>query len=306
VTAKPAVNRLSRIEMICNAPDRLAEFYQSAFGFARTGQARIAEPAVTGVPGAAASTVRLRLGEQEIELTAIVPPGRPYPRGVSSRSPLFQHVAIVVTDMAAAYERLSANAGVTAISTAGPQLLPASSGSVTAYKFRDPDGHPLELLAFPRDSIPVQWRKPAVTACIGIDHSALSVADTERSVNFYERLGLRRVGGSLNRGPEQDKLDDVAGAVVEVTALAPPQISTPHLELLCYRDGADHPSPTLAKNDVAATRLFLEVRNGETLDALCAQNADAVLSRPVQVEAGVRRAMLRDPDGHLLYLETAR
>ena len=27
----------------------------------------------------------------------------------------------------------------------GPQLLPPSTGSVTAFKVRDPDGHPLEL-----------------------------------------------------------------------------------------------------------------------------------------------------------------
>jgi catechol 2,3-dioxygenase-like lactoylglutathione lyase family enzyme len=295
--------------MICNAPDRLAEFYQAAFGFVRTGQTRILEPAVaalTGVPGATASTVRLRLGEQEIELTAIVPPGRAYPRGVSGRSPLFQHIAVVVSDMAAAYARLSATDGVTAISTAGPQLLPASSGGVTAYKFRDPDGHPLELLAFPRDATPAQWQKVGKTACIGVDHSALSVADTERSVKFYARLGLHRVGGSVNKGPQQDRLDDAAGAVVEVTALAPPQISTPHLELLCYRTGADRSSPPLATNDVAATRLILGVQNGDMLDAFCGQNADAVVAGPVQFGCGIRRAMLRDPDGHLLCLETAR
>ena len=303
-----AVHRLSRIEMICNAPDRLAEFYQSAFGFVRTVQSRMAAPAVaaiTGIPGATAYTVRLRLDEQEIELTAFVPLGRAYPRGVSGRSPLFQHVAIVVSDMAAAYERLSANAGVTAISTAGPQSLPASSGGVTAYKFRDPDGHPLELIAFPRDAIPARWQKPAATACIGIDHSALSVADTERSVAYYERLGLRRVGGSLNQGPQQDKLDGMAGAIVEVTALAPPLISTPHLELLCYRQPA-RALPLLGTNDIAATRLVFWVQNGDMLDALCVQNADAVLSGPVRFECGVRRALLRDPDGHLLCLETAR
>jgi len=308
VTAKPAVSRLSRIEMICNAPDRLAEFYQAAFGFVRTGQGGIAAPAVAataGVPGATAYAVRLRLGEQEIELTAIVPPGRAYPRGVSGRSPLFQHIAIVVSDMASAYARLSACAGVTAISTAGPQVLQASSGGVTAYKFRDPDGHPLELLAFPRDAMPARWQKPAATACIGLDHSALSVADTERSVAFYARLGLRRVGGSLNQGPQQDKLDGIAGAVVQVTALAPPQISTPHLELLCYRR-PDRSSELLGTDDIAATRLVFGVQDGDTLDALCAQNADAVQSGPVQFEGGVRRALLRDPDGHLLCLETAR
>jgi hypothetical protein len=116
---------------------------------------------------------------------------------------------------------------------------------------------------------------------------------------------LRRVGGSLNQGPQQDKLDGIAGAVVQVTALAPPQISTPHLELLCYRR-PDRSSELLGTDDIAATRLVFGVQDGDTLDALCAQNADAVQSGPVQFEGGVRRALLRDPDGHLLCLETAR
>lgn len=35
--------------------------------------------------------------------------------------------------------------------------LPESSGGVTAFKFRDPDGHPLELLAFPDGKVPSRW-----------------------------------------------------------------------------------------------------------------------------------------------------
>ena len=29
---------------------------------------------------------------------------------------------------------------------------------IVLFKFRDPEGHPLELLAFPRDSVPACWR----------------------------------------------------------------------------------------------------------------------------------------------------
>jgi hypothetical protein len=42
------------------------------------------------------------------------------------------------------------------------------------------------------------------------------------------------------------------------------------------------------------------------LATLCAENPDAVLSGPVRFEHGARRAMLRDPDGHLLCLEAVR
>jgi catechol 2,3-dioxygenase-like lactoylglutathione lyase family enzyme len=301
-----AVQRLSRITMICSDPDRLADFYEAAFGFERTGATSIAEPAfaaLIGISGATARVITLQLGGQEVELTGVDPPGQNYPRGISGRSPLFQHFAIVVSDMAAAYARLSAQRGCTAISTHGPQLLPVSSGGVTAYKFRDPEGHPLELIAFARDAVPARWQGDSATGCLGIDHSAISVIDTERSVKFYERLGLHRTGGSLNRGPEQAQLDGLAGAIVEVTALAPPRFFTPHVELLCYRDSDDPTSAPPGTNDVAATRLVMAVPDDQTLELLCTQNPDAILSGPVRFEHGARRALLRDPDGHLLCLE---
>ena len=303
-----SVQRLSCITMVCGEPDQSAHFYKAAFGFVQTGEASITEPAfakLMGISGATARVITLRLGEQEIELAGIWPSGRSYPRGVSGRSPLFQHFAIVVSDMAIAYARLSKQAGWKPISTDGPQLLPASSGGVAAYKFRDPEGHPLELIAFARDAIPSRWQVPSPAVCLGIDHSAISVADTERSFKFYERLGLWRKAGSLNSGPEQEKLDDVAGALVEVTALALSRLSTPHIELLCYRGGLDRESALPGTNDVAATRLVLAVGNDEMLEECCAQNPDALVLGPVRFEHGALRAMLRDPDGHLLCLEAS-
>lgn len=304
-----AVQRLSRIILICSEPERLADFYEAAFGFVRTDEASITEPAfarLIDIPGATAHIITLRLGEQEIELAGVHPPGQNYPRGVSGRSSLFQHFAIVVSDMATAYARLSAHGGWETISTDGPQSLPASSGGVTAFKFRDPDGHPLELIAFSPNAIPNKWQESTTAECLGIDHSAISVTDTERSVKFYTRLGLHCTGGSLNSGPEQDRLDNVMGTLVEVTALAPPRFSTPHIELLRYRGGVDRETTPPGTNDVAATRLVLAAGNNQILESLCAENPDAVLSGPVQFEHGARRAMLRDPDGHLLCLERPR
>jgi catechol 2,3-dioxygenase-like lactoylglutathione lyase family enzyme len=293
--------------MVCREPAQLADFYEAAFGFRRTDEAVITEPAfaaLIGIPGATARVIVMQLCDQTVALIAVAPPGQPYPRAVSGMSSLFQHFAIVVSDMAAAYARLSAVPDWEAISTCGPQLLPASSGGVTAFKFRDPEGHPLELIAFPADAVPIPWLKSSATGCLGIDHSAISIADTERSVKFYEQFGLRRTAGSLNTGPEQDRLDGVTDALVAVTALAPPAGATPHVELLCYRTGFDW-APPPAINDVAATRLVLAIQNGEILDALCRQVPDAILSGPVRFNDGSQRAMLRDPDGHLLCLEAA-
>jgi catechol 2,3-dioxygenase-like lactoylglutathione lyase family enzyme len=304
-----SVQRLSRITMICGDPDRLANFYEAAFGFVRTGEASTTETAfgkLIGIPNATARVVCLQLGKQTIELAAVSPSGQPYPYGVSGWSPLFQHFAIVVSNMASAYARLSECEGWKAISADGPQLLPVSSGSVTAYKFRDPEGHPLELIAFARHAVPAKWQVTSATGCLGIDHSAISISDTERSVRFYERFGLRRVGGSLNSGPEQDKLDNVVGALVEVTALASSRFSTPHVELLCYRGHFNRKTALPRVNDVAATRLVLSLESSMILNALCARSRDVLLSDPVRFAHGALRAMLRDPDGHLLCIETSQ
>ena len=94
-----------------------------------------------------------------------------------------------------AYRRLCSVSGWTAISIDGPQRLPASSGGVSAFKFRDPDGHPLELLAFPDGAWPAHWQaRSNGDLALGIDHSAISVSDSARSIAFYEALGLRVAG----------------------------------------------------------------------------------------------------------------
>jgi len=274
-----SVRHIARIHLICSDAARIASFYQNAFDF---------------VPSASARAVELRLGDQTIVLTDSGPGGGRYPADVDSASLLFQHFAIVVGDMAAAFAQLSRQTGWTPISTGGPQRLPASSGGVTAFKFRDPDGHPLELLAFPT---------PARTGKIfqGIDHSALSVADTARSVAFYQSLGLTVAGGSINHGPEQDRLDGLSGVRVEVTPLALPSHSSPHVELLCY--GRERESAPAALDDIASTRLVFAVETKPDLHALCISHVDALVSGPQEVGGHVVRATMRDPDGHLIVLE---
>jgi catechol 2,3-dioxygenase-like lactoylglutathione lyase family enzyme len=284
----PAVS-LARIEMVCRDPDGVAEFYRTAFGFRRAG----------GNDG-----LDLALGSQTVRLIGAGPGGRPYPADVAGWSPLFQHIAIVVADMALAYAHLSTISGWTPISTSGPQLLPATSGGVSAFKFRDPEGHPLELIAFPPGAVPPQWQTASMDVCLGIDHSAVSVSDTARSIAFYQSLGLDRSGGSLNIGSAQARLDDVADPMVEVTALTPAQ-ATPHVELLCYRGEFDRRASAPTLDDIAATRLVLKVENRATLGAICAGATSALLSGPGPRGDDLDRALLRDPDGHLIWLEAA-
>ena len=208
--------------------------------------------------------LRMRLVAQEIELSECSPPGAAYPADMAASDPRFQHIAIVTDDIVRASERVM-SLGVAPISRDGPVHLPVASGGVTAFKFRDPDGHPLELLQFPAG-------RPR-----GFDHSAISVREVERSVEFYAKIGVCEVSRQVNTGPEQDALDGLADAHVDVLALRPPQ-PTPHVELLCYRQSHDNFTLCCALNDIAADRLVFHTTDG-----------------------GLR--LRRDPDGHVVLLD---
>jgi catechol 2,3-dioxygenase-like lactoylglutathione lyase family enzyme len=282
------IRRLASFGVTTSDAHQLSEFYQHALDFRVLETGRRLGPEferLMGVEGGA-SAITLGLGDAVVELLQFDRPGRPYPEGAVSSDLWFQHFAIIVADIQLAYQRLVSVGGWMAISTDGPQQLPASSGGVTAFKFRDPDGHPLELLAFPDGHMPEHWQvRSRGNLFLGIDHSAIGVADSAASIAFYEGLGLHVAARSLNTGPEQERLDAVNHAQVEVTALAPEQ-ATPHVELLCYRSVTRGESTIVRSNDVAATRLVFEV--------------DRHSSGGAKAPRGVI-----DPDGHHLVLSAA-
>jgi len=116
--------------------------------------------------------------------------------------------------------------------------LPPRNGGVAAFKFRDPDGHPLELVHFPPGQGRAVWRAAwhggGPGPFLGIDHSALPVSGTARSLRFYRRLGFRPAYRTWNRGPEQARLDGLPGARLRVTGLRLPGAAGMGLELLAY------------------------------------------------------------------------
>jgi catechol 2,3-dioxygenase-like lactoylglutathione lyase family enzyme len=288
-TDVPAVGRLARFGLITHEASRLATFYQRAFGgtvVSREHRSGTAFERLTHVCGGA-QCVTVAIGDQLIELWEFDQPGCAYPRDLSPYDVHFQHFAIVVADMTQALSELSSVEGWTPISTAGPQRLPRRSGGVTAFKFRDLEGHPLELLAFASGNAPDHWRRYSGQGVfLGIDHSAISVENVRRSVTFYEELGLKIVARTLNHGLEQQRLDGVADPQVDVIALAP-EVATPHVELLCYRSPSRPQSPALRSNDVAATRLIFQVA-----------------SRAAASIAHCCEQIIQDPDGHHLQIAT--
>ena len=288
--------------------DRSVAFFTEVLGFTRVGETEVAGAEyerLTGVFGARIRLARLRLGDELLELSQyLAPEGRPIPADSRSNDRWFQHVAIVVRDMDEAYRRLRA-ARVRFAST-GPQLLPASNpnaGGIRAFYFKDPDGHPLELIWFPEGKGDPRWRRVSDRLFLGIDHTAIVVADTERSLRFYrDLLGFAVQGESRNYGTEQEHLNNVEGASLRITGL---RLSRgPGVELLEYLSPATGRAfPADARpNDLLHWHTLVGVGAGESLPLVGAAPAPAV-SRGVATVSdstfGYRRGlMVRDPDGH--------
>jgi catechol 2,3-dioxygenase-like lactoylglutathione lyase family enzyme len=292
--------------------DRAVAFYEQALGFKKVGERTVTGPehdTLTGIFGTRVRMARLRLGDEFVELEQYVAPaGQPVPLDSRSNDLWFQHFAVVVSDMEKAYEHVR-GFGVQSISSA-PQTIPASNraaAGIKAYKFRDPDGHPLELLYFPADKGRAKWQDKS-RLFLGIDHSAITVADTERSTGFWRDLvGLAVAGGSLNTGATQEQLDNAVGAVVRITGLKPERDASPGLEFLQYvTPSGGRPSPIgLRANDLVATRTVVEVDDLAALaDKLQAQKVSFISPQPVSVSGMPWRKglMVRDPDGHPVLL----
>ncbi len=268
------VRRLLRMELTVSDLAASEQFYTGSLGFTVAERGWV-EPALAALLGAKAIRhVTLRRGGQTVALHAFLPPGALYPLRHSSSDQSFQHFALPVEN--ARSQAIGLPLEAPSISEGGAQRLPSRSGGAIAFKFRDPEGHPLELIQFPDH------------ARGGIDHSAIVVADAERSIAFYrDRLGLRLGSRQVNTGPEQDRLDGLVGALVEVVALEP-EVATPHVELLAYRSPPVVPAPLWHARDVVGTRLVFDV---EDLPDPATTLAD-----------GARAALIEDPDGHKLLL----
>ena len=257
-----------------------------------------------GVFGTRMRIVRLRLGDEQIELTEyLAPRGRPIPVDSRSNDRWFQHVAIIVSDMDLAYARLRQHKVEHA--SPEPQRLPdwnAAAGGIKAFYFKDPDGHPLEILQFPAGKGDPRWHTSSARLFLGIDHTAIVVSDTDTSLRFYrDGLGLRVAGDSTNYGPEQERLNNVFGARLHITGLraaAGPGIE--FLEYLSPRNG--RPAVGIESNDLAHWETTVTGRDADAAFTQLQQAGALFVSPSVATFRDDHRLtkglLVRDPDGH--------
>ncbi|MEO6860943.1 MAG: VOC family protein [Microcoleus sp.] len=312
--APPQVQKIRAIALTVTDADRSQDFYTKALSFEPVSDITVEGQnysALEGVDGAQIRIITLQLGDELIELMQYLNvEGKPIPKDSQSNDLWFQHLAIAVSDIDRAYEHLR-NFPIHPISTA-PQTIPPENqeaAGVRAFKFKDIDGHNLELIWFPEDKGQEKWHQKGDRSFLGIDHSAIAISNTEQSLHFYrDLLGMQVKGGSLNQGETQVHLDNLPEAKVKITALRPIQGGL-GIELLDYQvTPKGRPMPRDQKScDIVHIQVELIVNNIEQLLENLQQNGVEFISPklvqfPDNSSFPRQSCLVKDPDGHAMLL----
>lgn len=291
--------------------DRSLDFYSNVLTFEKVSDTELAGDDVEhlfGVFGARVRVVRMKLGDESVELVQFLAPrGRSIPVDSRSNDLWFQHIAIIVSDMDRAYQVLRQNKVEHASS--GPQRLPdwnKNAGGIKAFYFKDPDEHPIEILELPEGKGDPKWHRGTDRLFLGIDHTAIAVSDTDTSLKFYrDLLGLRVAGESENYGTEQEHLNNVFGAHLRITALRAP--TGPGIELLEYlspRDGRPFPvdehSNDLVHRETILVTPDADAAASQLVAARVKFVSSGVVANHMQVLDFIKAFLVRDPDGHAI------
>src|SRR5215471_16403518 len=287
------VERLAMIGVTVADVDRETAFFTTVLSFEKVADFRVIGSEYDKMESVFNTNMRivhLKLGEQMVELTQYISPptGRPIPVPSYSNDEWFEHMAIVVRDMDAAYKILQDN-NVQQIS-ANPITIPESNpgaAGIKAVKFRDPEGHDLELIYLPAGKASPIWQKPTSRLFLGLSHTAMTVDSTE------------------------EVLDDLFNDTCLVTPMLPIS-QPPHIEFLDYKTPpGGRPMPV----DTKANDLWHWQTTLVTKDIQAAANrlrkagvqfiSPDIVSIPeeTQAELGFKKAlMVRDPNGHAIRL----
>lgn len=306
-----SVKRVDAIGITVDDMDRALNFFTTVLPFEKVSEVEVygtEYEQLKGVFGIRYKKVRLRLGEEEIELTDyLTSGGRSIPEDSRSNDLWFQHIAIVVNNMDAAYNHLR-KFNVQHVST-GPQTLPKTipaAEGIKAFYFRDPAGHNLELIYFPPGKGNPKWQKQTDKIFLGIDHTAIGVSATENSKKFYgDLLGVSYQGDSHNYGTEQEHLNNVAGARLHISGnRAPEGMGVEFLEYTQPKTGRPYPQDERADDLVHWESIMTTDDITGLYQKLKKQNitfiSSGIVSLPSKEYNYTKGFYVRDPDGHVV------
>lgn len=305
------VDGVDAIGITVSDMERALDFYTKVLPFTVVSQAEVSGESyehLKGLFGIRYRKVRLKLGDEEIELTDyLTSGGRFIPDDSKSNDLWFQHIAIVVSNMDSAYARLRKH-NVLHVST-GPQTLPKTipaAFGVKAFYFSDPDGHNLELIYFPEGKGNPKWHTKTNKIFLGIDHTAIGISATQQSLEFYDGLlGLTRAGDSYNFGVEQEHLNNVFGASLHITGNKGTEgPGVEFLEYLTPKTGRPYPKDSRADDLVHWETIFVTRELDQLFSKLKSANVLFVSPSIVNIVENnysyKRGFYVRDPDGHVV------
>jgi catechol 2,3-dioxygenase-like lactoylglutathione lyase family enzyme len=171
------------------------------------------------------------------------------------------------------------------------------AAEIKAFYFQSAGRHPLELISFPPDKIKDKWKGEVNTLLKGIDHTAIVVNNSEVSVKFYtEFLGFELQNQNENYGTEQERLTQVFGARLRISALSFGEgIDLELLEYIAPPGGRSYPVNTQL-NDAWAVQTVMKTEKSLS-EFLNAEQFGGKITSEVR-----NRILIQDPDGHIIHI----
>lgn len=308
---------VTKVSVTVSDLDRAVDFYSEVLSFEKVKTYRLEGETAQRLfglrdEGLSVDIAQLKLGSETLELMQFhtAAPGSPIPADSRSNDLWFQHIAIVVSDMGKAYKQVAADK-VAHVSTAPqtlPDYIPAAAG-ISAFYFLDLDGHNLELIHFPKGKGNGKWQQPTDRLFLGIDHSAIGIEETDRSLAFYrDALGLEVGGNSENYGTEQEHLNQVFGARLLITGLhARKGFGVEFLDYIAPPGGRPYPADS-RPDDLWHWHTSIRVDDvGACFQKILLAFDTQLISRGIVnfndgSPGGIRGFLVRGPDGHAVLL----
>ncbi|RWY51225.1 VOC family protein [Mucilaginibacter gilvus] len=289
------VKQVESVGMTVRSMDRSVKFYHEVLGFTK----------ISDEKSHNIRNVQLKLGDETIVLTQYLSKkGRAIPEDMKSNDLYFQHIAIVVSNMDQAYAMLK-KYRTNGISPR-PQTIPRSNvvaAGIRAYYFHDIDNHDLELICFPKGKGQPKWQIANGKLFLGIDHTAIGISNTGKSLHFYkDLLGLKPKAESWNKGKEQRALSQVRGAslhITDINAKAGPGIE--FLQYLVPGPGKLYPKDTKAEDSWYWQITLVTDQLAGLYRKLSAENFR--FQTKITGNGAYRYFIVQDPDGHAILIK---